>query len=133
MIAMTEADIINLLEKKLADKSVKGSTTNEKRVYVEIDADDLKESVGTLFEAYQPRFITLVAVDNGLDMELMYHFSIDGIVITLRTAIPKEIRQIKTISDIVPAAELIEKEVSELFGVSFEGHTRTVNLVLPDD
>ena len=133
MIAMTEADIISLLEKKLADKSFKGSTTNEKRVSVEIDADDLKYGVGTLFEAYQPRFMTLVAVDNGLDIELMYHFSIDGIVVTLRTAIPKETSQIKTISDIVPAAELIEKEVSELFGVSFEGHPRTENLVLPDD
>ena len=130
---MTEVDIVNLLEKKMANKSVKCSVTGEKRVAMEVNADDLREGVSTLLEAYQLRFITLTAVDNGLDIELMYHFSVDSIVVTLRTAIPKEASQIETISDIVPAAEFIEKEVSELFGVSFEGHPRNTNLVLADD
>ena len=130
---MTEVDIVNLLEKKMANKSVKCSVTGEKRVSMEVNADDLREGVSTLLEAYQLRFITLAAVDNGLDIELMYHFSVDSIVVTLRTAIPKEAGQIETISDIVPAAEFIEKEVSELFGVSFEGHPRSTNLVLADD
>ena len=130
---MTEADIISLLEKKMTNKSVKCSIVGERRVSVEIDASDLKEGVNALVKAYQPRFMTLAAVDNGLDIELMYHFSVDGIVVTLRTAIPKETSQVKTITDIVPAAELIEREVSELFGIIFEGHPRTTNLVLPDD
>ena len=133
MIEMAEVDIINLLTKKMADKPVKGSVTAERRVSIEVNADDLKESVSTLLATYQPRFITLAAVDDGLDFELMYHFSVGGIVVTLRTVIPKETSQIKTISDIVPAAEFIEREVAELFGISFEGHPRNTNLVLPDD
>ena len=133
MIKMAEVDIINLLAKKMADKQVKGSVTGERRVSVEVSAADLREGVGALLEAYHLRFITLTAVDNGLDIELMYHFSVDGIVVTLRTVIPKETSQIGTISDIVPAAEFIEREVAELFGISFEGHLRTTNLVLPDD
>ena len=130
---MTEVDIVKLLEKGMADKSVKCSVMGEKRVSMQVDADDLKEGISILLEACKPRFITLSAVDNGLDIELMYHFSVNSIVVTLRTAIPKEASQIKTITDIVPAAEFIEREVSELFGISFEGHPRTTNLVLPDD
>ena len=130
---MTEVDIVSLLEKIMAGKSVKCSVAGEKRVSVELNAGDLKESVGILLETDQPRFITLAAIDNGLDMELMYHFSVGGMVVTLRIAIPKEASQIETISDIVPAAEFIEREVSELFGISFEGHPRSTNLVLPDD
>ena len=105
---MTEADIINLLEKKLADKLVKGSATNGKRVSVEIDADDLRDGVSALFEAYQPRFMTLVAVDNGLDIELMYHFSIDGIVVTLRTDIPKETMKALTIKYVTSLDDVLE-------------------------
>jgi len=130
---MTGVDIVNLLEKGMADKSVKCSVTEERRVSVEIKADDLKEGISILLEACKPRFITLSAVDNGLDVELMYHFSVDSIVVTLRTSIPKETSQVETMTDIVPAAEFIEREVSELFGISFEGHPRTTNLVLPDD
>jgi len=130
---MFEVDIVNLLKKKMADKPVRCSISGERRVSMEIDADDLKEGISALVKAYQPRFMTLAAVDTGLDIELMYHFSVDGIVVTLCTAIPKETSQAKTITDIVPAAELIEREVSELFGISFEGHPRTKNLVLPDD
>lgn len=130
---MFEVDIVNLLKRKMADKPVRCCISGERRVSIEIDASELKEGISTLMKAYQPRFITLAAVDTGLDIELMYHFSVDGIVVTLRTAIPKETNHVKTITDIVPAAELIEREVAELFGISFEGHSRTKNLVLPDD
>lgn len=130
---MTEVDIVNLLEKSMVDKSVKCSVTGEKRVSMEISADYLRKGISILLEACKPRFITLAAVDNGLDIELMYHFSVGSIVVTVRTAIPKETSQVETITNIVPAAEFIEREVTELFGVSFEGHPRTTNLVLPDD
>jgi Ni,Fe-hydrogenase III component G len=130
---MFEVDIINLFNKKLADKLVRCSISGERRISMEVNADDLKEGISTLVKAYQTRFITLTATDTGLDIELMYHFSVDSIVVTLCITIPKETSQVKTITDIVPAAELIEGEVSELFDISFEGHSRTKNLVLPDD
>ena len=104
---MNEAYIINLLEKGMANKPVKCSVMEERRVSIEVDAEDLRQSISALLEPDNPRFITLVAVDKGLETELMYHFSVDSILVTLRTAIPKEINQVETISDIVPAAELI--------------------------
>jgi len=51
----------------------------------------------------------------------------------LRASVRKETSAIDTIAQIVPGAEFVEKEVSELFGIEFVGHLRRANLILPDD
>lgn len=130
---MTEADIVELLKKSMVGKLIGCFVEEDKRISIEVNADDLREGISTLLRACKTRFITLSATDKGLDIELLYHFSIDDMLVTLHTTISKEISQVETITDIVPAAEFIEKEVSELFGISFEGHPRTTNLILPDD
>ena len=123
---MTE-DIVAVVKKEMA-----GKPTGE-RIIVEVGAEDIKTAATALFKEYQPRFVTLVAVDNGLDIELKDNFSINGQVATLSTLIPKESNQIHSITKVFPAAEFIEKEVAELFGLSFAGHPREVNLVLTDE
>ena len=35
--------------------------------------------------------------------------------------------------DFIPAAEFIEHEVQEFFGITFQGNPRESNLILPDD
>ena len=79
------------------------------------------------------RFMTLTAVDRGTDIDLLYHISLRSGVVTLRVAIRRRRARSRAIADLVPAAELIEKEVAELFGVEFAGHPRAANLLLPDD
>lgn len=130
---MTEVDVADLLRKRMADRPVPCFVTGERRVSIELKADDIREAIETLLQAYKLRFITLSAVDEGLDIRLLYHFSVDDMVVTLCTMIPKEISQMETVTDIVPAAEFIEKEVSELFAINFKGHPRTTNLILPND
>ena len=130
---MNEDTIVQTLENKMKNKPIRCSVTSDKRVLIEVDASCLRESVGTLLEATNPRFVTLSATDKGMDIELMYHFSIGRILVTIHTEIAKETSQIESITGIVPPAEFIEKEVSELFGVTFEGHPRENNLVLPSD
>jgi hypothetical protein len=55
------------------------------------------------------------------------------VLLTLRTSVAKEASAIETITPMAPGAEFIEKEIAELFGVEFVGHTRRTNLVLPDE
>jgi Ni,Fe-hydrogenase III component G len=100
---------------------------------IDVDAGDIKESVLAVLQCEGRRFVTIVAVDNGLDIELLYNFSLDGVLVTLRASVRKEAGTIDTIAQIVPGAEFVEKEVSELFGIEFVGHFRRANLVLPDD
>jgi len=50
--------------------------------------------------------------------------------IILKTRIPREKPQFKTVIGISPNAEPYEREMHELFGISFEGHPRLTPLFL---
>jgi NADH-quinone oxidoreductase subunit C len=50
--------------------------------------------------------------------------------IILKTRIPREKPQFKTVIGIFPNAELYEREIHELFGIKFEGHPRLTPLLL---
>jgi len=53
--------------------------------------------------------------------------------IILKTRIPREKPQFKTVTGIFPNAEPYEREIHELFGVKFEGHKRLTPLFLERD
>lgn len=53
--------------------------------------------------------------------------------IILKTRIPREKPQFKTITGIFPNAEPYEREIHELFGIKFEGHKRLIPLLLERD
>ena len=53
--------------------------------------------------------------------------------IILKTRIPREKPQFKTVTGIFPNAEPYEREIHELFGIKFEGHKRLTPLLLERD
>jgi membrane-bound hydrogenase subunit beta len=130
---MTSEAIRRVLEQRLTKARLASGGKDKRRVSVELDAGDIKEAVLALPKGGRSRFVTIVAIDTGLDIELLYNFSLDGILVTLRTGVQKETSVIDSISPMVPGAAFVEKEISELFGVEFSGHPRRANLVLPDD
>jgi Ni,Fe-hydrogenase III component G len=130
---MTSEAIRRLLEQRLTKARLASGGKDQRRVSVELDAGDIREGVLGLPQGGKSRFVTIVAVDKGLDIELLYNFSLDGVLVTLRTSVQKENSTIDTITPMVPGAAFIEKEISELFGVEFAGQVRRANLVLPDD
>ena len=50
--------------------------------------------------------------------------------IILKTRIPREKPQFKTVIGIFPNAEPYEREIHELYGINFEGHPRLTPLLL---
>ena len=130
---MTPAAIRTLVEERLASVPPTPGAKGARRVSIYLDAADLKDGAMAALHVDRSRFMTIVAVDTGLDIELLYNFSVDGVVLTLRTSVAKEAATIETITPVAPAAEFVEKEISELFGIEFVGHARRTNLVLPDD
>ena len=130
---MTAEKIRQFLEQTLTKGRVARTGQGKRRVLIDVAAGDIRESVRAVLRCERRRFVTIVAVDNGLDIELLYNFSLDGVLVTLRASVRKETGTIDTITQIVPGAEFVEKEVSELFGIEFVGHLRRANLVLPDD
>jgi Ni,Fe-hydrogenase III component G len=130
---MTPEGIRRLLEQRLTEARFASGGKDKRRISVELDAGDIKEATLALLQGGRSRFVTIVAVDKGLDIELLYNFSLEGVLVTLRTKVEKETSAIDTITPMAPGAEFIEKEISELFGIEFVGHGRRANLVLPDD
>ncbi|MEM2594019.1 MAG: NADH-quinone oxidoreductase subunit C, partial [Candidatus Bathyarchaeia archaeon] len=107
----------------------------ERRIFVRVKPAAVRKAVQALKSRYKTlRFMTLSAVDDGLDIEYLYHFSIDGIVLTLRSIKPKEDNTLESIADIIPAANFIEREISDLFGVKLVNHPQPEHgLVLTKD
>lgn len=51
----------------------------------------------------------------------------------VKTRIPRQNPQIKTVTDVFLNAEPYEREIHELFGINFEGHKRLTPLLLERD
>jgi Ni,Fe-hydrogenase III component G len=67
------------------------------------------------------------------EMEVLYHFCAGQAVVTLRVSIPREGGAVATLSDVIPSAEVYERELSEMFGVAVTGLRKPQHLYLPDD
>ena len=79
------------------------------------------------------RLITISALSTNRGFELLYHFHIEGAILTLKTEVAKRDASMDSIASILPAAELIEHEIEELLGVTFPGNPRKTNFILPED
>ncbi|HOJ30646.1 MAG TPA: NADH-quinone oxidoreductase subunit C [bacterium] len=117
-------DIIEIIKNEFGSKIKSVLPHNEKRIYIEIDKNDLIDVARFVFQDMDARFITVSAVDNLENMEILYHFSCDpdGIVISLRVFIDRNKLLVESITSIVKGAANIEREIYELLGIKFLNH-----------
>lgn len=131
---VSENEIIPYLKQELGEDLTEASKPRERRIFARIKPTALRKAVNALKKQYQTlRFITLSTVDHGLDFEFLYHFHVDGTVVTLRTVKRKEDNTLESIVDLIPAANFIEREVAELFGVKLVNHPQPQYLILTKD
>jgi len=76
---------------------------------------------------------TITARDTGSELEILYHFFLKGIVITVRTTCPKEDPTVDSIVGVFPSAVLYERELNDILGIVPKGHPDLRRLVLSDD
>lgn len=108
---------------------------SKKRVYVSVAKEHAKEVVRYLFSDMGARFSIATGIDTRLGIEILYHmaFDKDGVIVSVRTMVEKPELEMPTFTDIIPAANWIERELHEMFGVDFIGHPGLDRLLLPDD
>ncbi|MEM4699853.1 MAG: NADH-quinone oxidoreductase subunit C [Candidatus Nezhaarchaeales archaeon] len=124
-------EVVEGLKAKLGP-SFKGAwKVRDDRLVVLIDASSVSEAVSWLFNERGARLITISAVDSGLDFELIYHMALGRACVNLKTRVPKERPLVDSITPIVPGAAFIEREVQDLFGISFRGHPDPRRMTLP--
>lgn len=86
-----------------------------------IEKDNIEDETDLLkYHGY--RFAAMTCVKEGDGFELTYHFDKDYVLSHLRIMV-KTFDKIKSISNIYPAAFLIENEYQDLYGFQFENLT----------
>ena len=80
------------------------------------------------------RLATATGIDvrDGVDMLYHWAFEPEGVVVTLKILAARPEMTLPSITNIVPAADWIEREIFTLLGVDFEGHPDLRRLNLDD-
>jgi Ni,Fe-hydrogenase III component G len=98
------------------------------------------EDLVPLVTALRVKRLGYLAAITGLDLgaeaaelEVLYHFCAGAAVITLRLRLPLDAPVVPTLSSIIPIAEIFERELSEMLGITVSGLATPHRLYLPDE
>jgi NADH:ubiquinone oxidoreductase subunit C len=101
-----------------------------RRLVIHIRKEALLEIANYFLDELSYRFIiaTGMVSDNGF--EIIYHFIDDrnGYVINLLTELEESKPEIESLSNLINAANWIEREIHELFGIKFINHPNLTKL-----
>ena len=78
----------------------------------------------------------IVGMDLGLqanEIEVLYHFCPGDAIIVLRVRVPRHGGSLPSLCEIVPSAEVFERELHEMFGIEMIGLHTPDRLYLPED
>ena len=124
--------VINLKD-KLKNHLLRSFIQRKHRVFIEVEEGNHKHAAELLRENFNAHLTTITARDAHSEFEVIYHFDIGGILISVKTLIPKTNPELDTISDIIPSGDWYEREIMDLFGIKFRGHPNPKRIILPDD
>jgi Ni,Fe-hydrogenase III component G len=77
----------------------------------------------------------IVGLDLGPEvneMEVIYHFCPGNAIIGLRVRVPRQGAVLPSLCEIIPSAEVFERELREMFGIEITGLHVTEHLYLPE-
>lgn len=104
--------------------------------FLKPEPNELPQLMQTLRARYGFNHLAnLCSVDYGEEFELVYHlYSIpDNRKIAVKTRVRRSLAELPSIMQIYPTADWQEREVYDLMGIKFKGHTNLVRVLLPDD
>jgi Ni,Fe-hydrogenase III large subunit/Ni,Fe-hydrogenase III component G len=133
-VTSVEQEILTVLTDKLGEKILQTQTPQPRKVFVRVNAGVHRDALKILLDEDESTGISAITgVDLGKTIELMYHVRTHGTVVTIRTEVRREDARIKSVTDLIPGANFHEREVADLFGVTFEGHPNPRRLILSDN
>ena len=128
---MTADNIQHKIKEKLTDAVLNMSVKNEKRLFVSVDPEKLVKAAGYLFSELKCRFVIATALQSKQGFDIYYHFSKDaeGLIINLHVLLPVGHAEIDSLSNDFVAANWIEREIHELYGINFRNHPNLEKLI----
>jgi NADH-quinone oxidoreductase subunit C len=128
---MDNQELIELLKFKFKNDIQHVYIRFRNRVTLQVKREALPKLATYLFKEHKARFIIATAMDSGDKFEIVYHFSYDptGLMLNLQVFLSKEKPEIESLVPLFVAADWIEREMHELFGINFLNHPNLVPLI----
>lgn len=129
-----ETETVRKMKDAIGEGVLEAKIPRPRRIFIQVRKNTFKKAIRYLTQKADFTHIsTITGVDIGQEIETIYHLSHDGrIELSLKVRTPKDNPILPTITDIIPGAILYEREVHDLFGVTFEDHPDLSPLVLPE-
>ena len=107
----------------------------ERRMYVDVDYPRFAEVFDhAIYRLGFTMLCTITGLDEGERFGAIYHLADkDGIVLNVKTTVPREKPVIHTVMNRFPAAEIYERELIDLLGFQVEDLPDGKRYPLPDD
>jgi len=130
-----EETIKNNLINKFSYLNEKTRIQRERRIYTETNFNDFPEVFDYIVKELKfPILSAITGMDEQDKISFIYHLAQEnGIVINLKTSVPRENPRINTITKYFASAEIYEREMIDLLGVKVEGLGKGNRYPLPDD
>lgn len=130
---MEENEILQKIVKRFGEKILDAKVLGRRRIAVRVPPEVYKEVVSYVAHDLGLSFLScLSGIDRGEDLEVVAHIGY-SICVLVRTSIPKDRPEIESITDVLPAASLYEREAHDLLGIVFRGHPNLKRIFLPED
>jgi NADH-quinone oxidoreductase subunit C len=128
---MTADQIQNTIKERLKEDVLSIALKGEKRLFVSIDPGQIVNTARFMFTGLECRFIIATALQTKQGFDIYYHFSKDdiGLIINLHVIIPVDHPEIQSLANDFVAANWIEREMHELYGINFLNHPNLEKLI----
>ena len=106
----------------------------ERRVFLEVPYNQFRRVLEYVVNNMEfRRLCTISGLDEGETLAFYYHLArTDGIVLNLKTSVPKANPVLQTITDIFPGSVIYERELVDLLGTRVDGLPEGNRYPLPD-
>ena len=128
-------DVAIILKDKYADSLVSVNVQRDRRIWIELVSGDFRKCFEKIIKEDGFSILcTITGLDTKEKYEVIYHMSDkDGKVLNVKISIDRNNPVVSTITDLFPAAELSERELTDLLGIKVDGLVEGRRYPLPDD
>lgn len=128
--------LIKEIQEQLNAYEIAWTTPEPNRLDGRLSSETLLDAVTKLKNVDVFYLVAITGIDDGAEsniLEVLYHFSVDAIVVTLRVILDRSQPTMPSLCSIFPYGSPYERETSEMFGITFTSAPDTSRLFLPDD
>ena len=128
---MERSEFITLLKSTFKNKILGESILRRNRILIDVDPDAILDIAKYLHHDIRFRFIIASAYHTKQGFEILYHFSNDvkGDIYNIHVVLPHDKPEIQSLAQFLVAADWIEREMHELFGITFLNHPNPKKLL----